>query len=789
MVTVIRNKLVSTGVNRGKSVCSSQTRPVITTPVSASIGRQTRPRSGEVVQPTHLPNPKMEENVISMFMDVKLDIRERKLEFSHLKSWTRYFVRVEAVKCFPCYMKISFFKSATEETTDLIVRINIPGLTVQMATSRTRAHSYGLFWKHNRKRCCAYFALASQLLCERHLRWMKKSIRNLELYRQEILQLRRASRTPAHEFRQEMHPGDDELGLYQNLDLTQDMAKEALHDILGPLPNVPTVEQQQQEASLRRISGVSGIYEEIFDPARASGAFGGPRASVVSGIYEEMKLADIREGLERSTDECVGDDEEDIAPPLPPRPRSHTNEFELQRSYTTPESDYLKKKKHWLLFESMFGRRRTNSGSSGAGAKTSKAVGNPEVRKQPTDQKVVYRDKVARLRFSENKRNSFSSPDLSALKVDEGGNVATSGDNLSDEGSCSSEFYVQREVDYIEEDCFLSSELLPGSRCPSIEESLANLLINGEDSRFGGSAMNVSEKVVPNLNDSCNSSTVNLVGFSCTMAPKEEPLEGYCEMGAPGTGFNRLKLQEVELRKPVDDVAGVVESIYMDMVGKPGASEEASRSSSTSSGVSSMYSNTSSVCSSGKQRNSIDDKIPSYYPNEDFRTPKKVESVAPRKSPKPKEVKRTASPRNSQRKHQVPPGISTMPRACKSAQKPTSSKTKLSIRSASSERCATTPLDDASPTKNIENSPPERLLLFQKYATIARSNSPTSGGKYAEKNSSSKKGGSAAGPEAATIIGSSRGRFGSLPRFAKFDLSPLRLKINSVLQRHNSENL
>ncbi|KAL1395994.1 hypothetical protein pipiens_010834 [Culex pipiens pipiens] len=732
----------------------------------------------------------MEENVISMFMDVKLDIRERKLEFSHLKSWTRYFVRVEAVKCFPCYMKISFFKSATEETTDLIVRINIPGLTVQMATSRTRAHSYGLFWKHNRKRCCAYFALASQLLCERHLRWMKKSIRNLELYRQEILQLRRASRTPMHEIRQEMHPGDnDELLVYQNLELTQDMTTttDALPDRLGPLPNVPPA-ATEQEVFLRRISGVSGIYEEIFDPARASGVFR-PRASVVSGIYEEMKLTDIREQHERSADELTVDGE-DEAPPLPPRPRSHTNEFELQRSFTSPESDYLKKKKHWQLFETMFGRRRTNSGSSGTGVKTTK-VPATEVKKP--DQKVVYRDKVARLRFSENKRNSFSSPDLSALKVDEGGSAATSGDNLSDEGSCSSEFYVQRDVeDYIEEDCYLSTELLPGSRCPSIEESLANLLINGEDggddSRFGGGPLNVSEKVVPNLNGSCNSSTVNLVGFSCSMSEPVpvETTEGYCEMGAPGTGFNRLKLQEVELRKPLE----IVESIYMDMDGKPGASEEASRSSSTSSGVSSMYSNTSSVCSSGKQRNSIDDKIPSYYPNEDFRTPKKVESHVPRKIPKPKESPSNSIKRSSsQRKHHVPPGISTMPRACKSAQKPSSSRSKLSARSASSERCAApTPQQlDTSPTKNIENSPPEKMLLFhhQKYATIARSNSSSSSSsKYAEKNSSSKK----AAPEATSIIGTSR-RFGSLPRFAKFDLSPLRLKINSVLQRHNSENL
>lgn len=284
----------------------------------------------------------MEENVISMFMDVKLDIRERKLEFSHLKSWTRYFVRVEAIKCFPCYIKISFFKNYIDESTDLIVRINIPGLTVQMAKSRTRAHSYGLFWKNNRKRCCAYFALPSQLLCERHLYWMKKSIRNLELYRQEILQLRRASRTPIHEIRQEMQPTpfSDDLGVYQNLDFTQNMC--TVHDILGPLPKLP----QNSEVNLsRRISAASGIYEEIFDPTKSSGILNsGPRmsrASIASGIYEEMKLPDIQEYNDKNTKELTEDT--DTAPPLPPRPRADTNGFDLQRSFTTPESEYSKK--------------------------------------------------------------------------------------------------------------------------------------------------------------------------------------------------------------------------------------------------------------------------------------------------------------------------------------------------------------------------------------------------------------------------------------------------------------
>lgn len=746
-----------------------------------------------------------------MFMDVKLDIRERKLEFSHLKSWTRYFVRVEAVKCFPCYMKISFFKSHTDENTDLIVRINIPGLTVQMATSRTRAHSYGLFWKNNRKRCCAYFALPSQLLCERHLHWMKKSIRNLELYRQEILQLRRASRTPIHEIRQDVQPdpANNDLGIYQNLDITQNMAD--VHDILGPLPKVP----DQSEVNLsRRVSAISGIYEEIFDPTRPSGfLMNGPRmsrASVASGIYEEMKLTDIKEQMERSTEELTEND--DMAPPLPPRPRTHTNEFELQRSFSTPESDYMKKKKHWQLFESMFGRRRTNSGTAAISSSTSD-IKPPKKEclliKPPkasaANEKVVYREKVAHLRLSENKRNSFSSPDLSILKLD--GSNANNGmiaDNLSDEGSCSSEFFVKEEVDYIEEDCFVSSEFLSVSKCSSIEESLANLLIAEEniESKFAG-AMNVSEQIFPDFNPACNTSTINLVGLdfnltkcNTTAAPLDTNPVGYCEMGPAGTGFNRQKLQNVEFREKEQNESQHTESIYINMESKVANQDETSRSSSTSSGVSSMNSNRSSDCSSGKHRNSVDDKIPSYYPNEDFRTSKKNESSPVSKtSPRSREGYPTKMNEKRLENHYVSSpkpvhrrgftqNTATMPRLSKSAQKPASSKAKIYNRSISSERCDTSHpmiVNDV-PTKNSENSPPEMTpKSYRKYATIAHSSSSSSATKYQEKNLAKKTADQVA-------IGNTK-RFASLPRFAKIDLSPLRLKINSVLQRHNPENL
>ncbi|XP_035891254.1 uncharacterized protein LOC118502771 [Anopheles stephensi] len=794
----------------------------------------------------------MEDNTISMFMDVKLDIRERKLEFSHLKSWSRYFVRVEAVKCFPCYMRISFFSSPTDLTTDLIVRINIPGLTVQMATSRTKQHSYGLFWKNNRKRCCAYFALETQLLCERHLRWMKKSIRNLELYRQEMMQLRRASRTPSYEIRQEMQPIDplgaaastadgracDDMGIYQNLDNTQNIM--GLQDILGPLPTVPSVVERTAEPNpanwSRRVSGLSGIYEEIRDD------LAGPnsrlsRASIASGIYEEMKLVPgcgepIKEEL------CTP------PPPLPPRKRSNTNDgFDLQRSYTAPEAELMKKKRHhWLRLESMFGRRRTTSTDSQGSASEKKSSARKECKAgtKPVSVAcsiaekvgaVVHRDKVCRLRLAENKRNSFSSPDLSRLKISEtptgcegaAHDSITSCDNLSDGvGSCTSEFYLQRDIDYIEEDCCFGS-----FEC--IDMSGMSLTQEGEVDAEplclpSARRLNVSERILEGFNRSANSSTVNLVGCVAAIeqdcaerrpSPMKEATDtdGYLEMGPIGTGFNRQKLldEAVIYRNnplPLKGLGGVSgapdseESIYMNMGGTEKHLQEPIRSSSTSSSSSSSGVSSASDHSflasqdgtAGKHRCSVDEKISSYYPNEDLqRTPPNGKS------------KLAASGNCTERVQMTPPPATTLPRTVRSAQRAVNEsaveqydRIQASFRTpkASSRRLRT--LHGTRPSakdaaQHIESSgalmsvaEPCSPKLYQKYATLARISSSAPSKSVDQRAKHDDDGAPAKGTPTTTPISK---RFGSLPRFGKIDLSPLRMKINSVLQRHNSGNL
>lgn len=200
-----------------------------------------------------------------------------------------------------------------------VININLPGLTVNLATSRTKPHTYGLFWKNNRNRCCMYLAFDDAEQCARHHHWMQTSIRNLDLHRREIHETRRASR-----YSQQSGDGlfgsltssstcggggrsvaSSGFGLGGHFNETGNIPD--LNEILGPLPAVPDSAVHWS----RRISGVSGIYEEIMErsadeggammmspqsplPARMDARSGGggrklSRASVASGIYEVMR--------------------------------------------------------------------------------------------------------------------------------------------------------------------------------------------------------------------------------------------------------------------------------------------------------------------------------------------------------------------------------------------------------------------------------------------------------------------------------------------------------------------
>lgn len=105
----------------------------------------------------------MDRNEITMPMDVKLDINERKADTWQLRTWTRCSVKVEAIKCFPCYLKITFIRcddrsvletngsgTIDQFSRNLVVKINIPGVTVQLVSSLSQSIDFvaTTFLKH-----------------------------------------------------------------------------------------------------------------------------------------------------------------------------------------------------------------------------------------------------------------------------------------------------------------------------------------------------------------------------------------------------------------------------------------------------------------------------------------------------------------------------------------------------------------------------------------------------------------------------------------------------------------
>lgn len=135
-------------------------------------------------------------------VDVKLDIYHKRPNSLKFRQWTRCLVNVEAIKCLPCFLRITITsienKGAERDLesfdTPLIVSINVHDILINLATSRTKSYAFGLFWTHNRRKCYLYFALETEIECRRHMKWFKKAIKNLEIYRHALLEHRRISR-------------------------------------------------------------------------------------------------------------------------------------------------------------------------------------------------------------------------------------------------------------------------------------------------------------------------------------------------------------------------------------------------------------------------------------------------------------------------------------------------------------------------------------------------------------------------------------------------------------------
>ncbi|CAD7078189.1 unnamed protein product [Hermetia illucens] len=594
------------------------------------------------------------------------------------------------------------------------------------------------------------------------MKWMKKSMKNLELHRQELLQAKRNS--------------VDRTGRKDSIfELTSGVMEETksirdLQDILGPLPKIPDARESGNWS--RRVSGVSGIYEEIpngdFLQRRTS------RGSIASGIYEEMrppKTGSPQGNIVTSTPP---------APILPVRKRINTNEIDQQpipRSYTNPETELARKKKYLVVLENMFSRSKRSSSVS-------------EETPIYANSQVVIRQKNQEEKLSrfKSKRNSFSTPDLTSPCLF---------DNFESFDDVSLESFDSNV--FIADDQALSNECIPFQACNPTPESFTFDL-------------NVSDQIQPNFNFSCNMSTVNLVGANLNSASRPskvlvDDLSGYCVM-AP-IQKDRKKSSDSDKENEVNLQATCDDQIYeiMNMNASTPSPEKINLGNShiyqnlmpntTKTGNISAEplekSENDDLKKTHRKSTSIDDKVPSYYPNncdliKSHR--RKSNSVSDKINIRHLNTVKVSHCENlyisspqkilDQRKRldsggsQKPPvklralkTSSTLYSVIKSDENKPHLNSDSDAQLHSAESHPKTEREQEMNTKNNERSP----RIYQKYATLTR----LSPNKYLEK--CAKKSNDMGGAK----------KFASLPRFKKFDFSPLKMKINSVLQRHNSE--
>lgn len=565
------------------------------------------------------------------------------------------------------------------------------------------------------------------------------------LFFSEILQSSRYSRTE--------QSIDADFGLYQNLNETH-RVRDA-NEILGPLPRVPNGSDEMSWSN--RMSTVSGIYEEIVEPsdrfvvfvalhwANNLFSFYFRPKNGTPVIYEEMRLN--------------RPDTSSSPPPLPSRVRKNTDCSSLQRSYTTPESEMVKKK--WNLFENVFGKSKRGD----------------------TKRRERMSPKPRELQLLKAKRNSFSSPDLSHL------------DASFNNSSCAN--------------CSLEA---PSNISSSNSYELEKLCEDDVDHSMIELERNISRNINPNfeLKFNINVSTVNLVGCNYNLdssiekhqTPKSSP-PGYLEM-LPGKGFDRKKVEELDAQLKNDvlyrlkysfdspitykrefdyDIPASIaqakpESVYVCMTkGKAPGKPFKSSSSKTSlqdeptympmnrapavivaepRNIQSFLVDGTNINSSKNKRHSVDDKVPSYYPNYD--APVKCRGVF--------HVQKigSESPSYKTSPHKVDPSE----RATFNGSNATKTPSRKARRADS--------FNMKSTNDNNNNVDDSRPALPKKYATLARETVSNTSDEN-RRSPTIKKSGS--------ISPTSIKRFTSLPRFRKFDFSPLRLKFSSVLQRNN----
>uniref|UniRef100_W8BNE0 Uncharacterized protein n=2 Tax=Ceratitis capitata TaxID=7213 RepID=W8BNE0_CERCA len=499
----------------------------------------------------------MENNEITIFMDVKLDIHSKRPCSLKFKQWSRCEVKIEGIKCFPSFLRVTITGCNTaegclteedrvESRKYISVSIIVPGVSINLAASRTKEFSYGLFWTQYRKPCYIYFALETEISCRRHMKWIKKTIKNLELHRQLILEQNRISRGPSMGVAGVHTAQVGKENIKTRTKNVYEPSTENLYSSLGPLPTIPGFQDSNQSGWSRQNSD---IYEEILEyvdgQPRLSRRIS--RASIASGIYEEMKPSPQafnsidEESIELQQPFATGKSPPPL-PPLPP-PRKRINTFdgqgvlgEIPRSNTNPESEFAKKKKYKNVLDNLFGSARAKRAESVSETQacTAEDIINsitptkiPDENNEETtpiyvnDVAVKHQKKTLYSNmFAGSKRNSFSSPDLSKINYF---------DTINEKESLVSG---------------LGNSIAYSDNLRLSTDSLENFGITTSKDQTHGrisvDSLNVSEKIPNNFNFSAiNSSGINLIGCNGAAIPASnkiknkiliDDLTGYCVM-------------------------------------------------------------------------------------------------------------------------------------------------------------------------------------------------------------------------------------------------------------------
>lgn len=423
---------------------------------------------------------------------------------------------------------------------------------------------------------------------------------------------------------------------------------------------------------------------------------------------------------------------------------------EINRAYTNPESITSKKRKR-NIFETVFSRHK-----------------NVQKSKSSKPKELSTKPESPIIELIRSHRMSYSSPDLSQADINHYVNDFES-DLMA--RSSATEFSLRNEHSFL-------------NSTSSSEKQF-------DDER------NISENILSTFNISCNDSTVNLVGSKLinakvpTVAAIIDEVSGYCQM-APIIRSDvanspvvvpELPKKSSQRRIPADvtktitycrnyGVEASIQNFENLTISKESCHSSVKDSETTeSSQTDQLNGKISTVSPESCKRNndSFDEKYPSYYPNDVQKTPPKHSRKNEGNNYLPKVTntpERTENVYIATPRHRGTVTYSTTASNQSSKNLSILSPTNSIVTSSTS--YLLTPQFKTSMPKPISSASP---LLYEKFSTVTPKISGTTSCKKSNDTGSNMK------------------RFSSLPRFKKIDFSPLKLKINSVLQRQNPDQM